>query len=363
MEIHELDSRHEDRYWRWLARASLWSAALIVVILRAPPLLANELQGADGIWSVIALLGLATFVFAFLAGSHLRHDPLEKAVVTMGVTALVAAALVTQVAPNVQHAYLEAFRPAVAASTHPFGPWTFEGLTTLWAHLTVSPPAELRISTDTPLQWPRAYVVWRITLPAWLFGATLLSALAGRWAAMSIYRPGSSGPGRHALFGATWAAQVSATVFLLEWTESLSKAGSPAETIAYAGFGGAALVALPAIAWGVRSRRVRADGAVAERGESAQRPGLRAVYEATYDVPGLRIEEGDAVVVRPSHPVNPLVVSHRIDRSRLPLALEHLDRFNLVSLDDPSSADDQEEANRLPPPRPARGRRGHLRPI
>lgn len=65
---------------------------------------------------------------------------------------------------------------------------------------------------------------------------------------------------------------------------------------------------------------------------------MKAVYEATYAVPELGIEVGDAVLVEPAHTETPLLVVKGFDRNRLPRILEHMDAFTLVSFEGPPAS-------------------------
>lgn len=53
------------------------------------------------------------------------------------------------------------------------------------------------------------------------------------------------------------------------------------------------------------------------------------IYRAPYAVPEMGIEVGDNVIVAPAAD-DPLVVIKKIDRNRLPMILEHLDRLTLL---------------------------------
>lgn len=61
---------------------------------------------------------------------------------------------------------------------------------------------------------------------------------------------------------------------------------------------------------------------------------MKAVYEATYAIEELGVEPGDRIVVRPSHPIAPLLVIKRHDRNVLPAILDHLDHLLPVSFQD-----------------------------
>lgn len=79
---------------------------------------------------------------------------------------------------------------------------------------------------------------------------------------------------------------------------------------------------------------------------------MKAVYEASYAIPELGVEPGDLIVVRPSHPTNPLLVSRRHHRSRLVLLLDHLDHFRPIEISgagSPEQAEDQLRQRLLQP--------------
>lgn len=59
---------------------------------------------------------------------------------------------------------------------------------------------------------------------------------------------------------------------------------------------------------------------------------MYAVYRATYDVPALRIERDDLVVVDPAQPHAPLAIVKEHDRNVLPAILDHLEAFTLLTL-------------------------------
>ena len=91
---------------------------------------------------------------------------------------------------------------------------------------------------------------------------------------------------------------------------------------------------------------------------------MKAVYEATYDVPELGIERGDVVTLRPSHPTNPLLVTKRRDHAAMADILDHVARFSpvSVSLSSPQEAPADELRRQLlrrcsPPPASQRTRR------
>lgn len=57
----------------------------------------------------------------------------------------------------------------------------------------------------------------------------------------------------------------------------------------------------------------------------------RTVYRAPYAIPELGAKAGDTIVVEPAHPTVPLIVAGRpIDRNRLPMILDHLERLEPV---------------------------------
>ena len=71
---------------------------------------------------------------------------------------------------------------------------------------------------------------------------------------------------------------------------------------------------------------------------------MKAVYEATYAIEELGVEVGDIITLRPAHPDNPLLVTKRHDRNRLPLILDHLDALTPLSFSasaSPESAAEQ----------------------
>lgn len=96
---------------------------------------------------------------------------------------------------------------------------------------------------------------------------------------------------------------------------------------------------------------------------------MKAVYEAPYPIPELGVEAGDIITVRPAHPDNPLLVTKRHDRNRLPLILDHLDHLTPLSFSaasDPTVAEEelrQHLLRRSPPPPPSMQRPRHLRVV
>lgn len=89
---------------------------------------------------------------------------------------------------------------------------------------------------------------------------------------------------------------------------------------------------------------------------------MRFTYQSHHSIPELGVDPGDILVIRPEHPTSPLLVLKRKDRNRLPLILDHINRLELVSSDEPQSAV-VELQRRLgsPPPRPHPRR--HLRAL
>lgn len=63
---------------------------------------------------------------------------------------------------------------------------------------------------------------------------------------------------------------------------------------------------------------------------------MKAVYEATYEIPELGAKRGDLIVVRPADPHAPLLVVREFDRNRLPIILDHLHRLPPVRQGDPA---------------------------
>lgn len=92
---------------------------------------------------------------------------------------------------------------------------------------------------------------------------------------------------------------------------------------------------------------------------------MKAVYEAPYPIPELGIQPGDIITLRPSHPTNPFLVTRRIDRSRMPLLLDHLDRLTPLSLSASHEVAEEElrrqMLRRSPPPPASMRRRLRLR--
>jgi hypothetical protein len=93
---------------------------------------------------------------------------------------------------------------------------------------------------------------------------------------------------------------------------------------------------------------------------------MKAVYEAPYAIPELGVEPGDLITVRPAHPDNPLLVTRRHERGRLPLLLDHLEHLTPLEFSASSSPSVASEElrqlllRRSPPPPPSLSLRRRL---